>query len=172
VNFPTLALTFLLSRSQGRFAFEVKGKDVVAGREAQVVAYEERVRPTIVHDDTGRDVPSRGRFWIDPGTGQVLRSVLEHEPNGHDWRAWARIEVDYRREPRLDVLVPDSMRETYGTPNAVRPQAYASSGGAGDFDALNRDAALHIATVARYSRYRQFQVDTQESFRPAAPPAP
>ena len=118
VNFPTLALTFLLPESQKRFAFQGRGRHTVGDRETVEVSYVEQASPTIVHDDSGHDVPSRGRFWIDPETGQILRSVLEQDPNGHGWLAWARIAVEYRREPRLDILVPDSMTESYGTPES------------------------------------------------------
>jgi hypothetical protein len=172
VNFPTLALTFLLPESQPRFAFVRKGRRSLGGRDTVEIAYAEKTRPTIVRDDTGHDVRSRGRLWIDAETGAVVRSVLEHDANGHDWLAWARIVVEYRREPRLDILVPDSMQETYATPEYQRGQV----GGVyrPDFDALRRPAPLLIETEARYSSYGQFQVDTQEYFRPApeAPPKP
>ena len=127
VNFPTLALTFLLPENQPRFSFERKGRRSVRGTDAIEVAYAEKASPTIVHDDSGHDVSSRGQFWIDPETGRVLRSVLEHDANGHDWLAWARIVVEYRREPRLDILVPDSMTETYGTPSITGSRTGAST---------------------------------------------
>ena len=167
VNFPTLALSFLLPESQKRFAFQGKGRHPVGDRDTVEVAYVEQSSPTLVHDDSGHDVPSRGRFWIDPETGQVLRSVLEQDPNGHDWLAWARIVVLYRREPGLEILVPDSMTESYGTADPGQPQAEARA----DFDSLRRPLPLHIRTTARYSAYGHFEVETQESFRPLpAPP--
>ena len=175
VNFPTLALTFLLPANQARFAFETKGRRSVRGTDTVEVEYAEKTRPTIVHDDSGHDVRSRGRLWIDPETGAVVRSVLEHDPNGHAWLAWARIAVEYRREPRLDILVPDSMRETYGTPEYHRSQ---EGGTYNPTPSRLRRAPsvqqLSIETEARYSSYGQFQVETQESFRPApeAPPKP
>ena len=166
VNFPTLALSFLLPDSQKRFAFQGKGRPSVMDRDTIEVAYVEQASPTIVHDDSGHDVPSRGRLWIDPETGQVLRSVVEQDPNGHGWLAWARIVVEYRREPRLDILVPDSMTESYGTAPPDQPQADARA----DFDSLRRPIPLHIATTARYSGYGHFEVETQESFRPLPSP--
>jgi VWFA-related protein len=166
VNFPTLALSFLLPDSQKRFAFQGKGRRSVMDRDTIEVAYVEQASPTIVHDDSDHDVPSRGRFWIDPETGQVLRSVIEQDPNGHGWLAWARIVVEYRREPRLDILVPDSMTESYGTADPDQPQAEARA----DFDSLRRPIPLHIATTARYSEYGHFEVEMQESFRPLPSP--
>ena len=168
VNFPTLALTFLLPDVQKRFAFQGEGRHSVRDTGTVEVAYVEQARPTIVHDDSGHDVPSRGRFWIDPDTGQVVRSVLEHDANGQAWLAWARIAVEYRREPRLDILVPDSMTETYGTPESQPPQAEARA----DFDSLRRPIPLHLVTTARYSAYGHFEVETQESFRAAEPSTP
>jgi VWFA-related protein len=170
VNFPTLALTFLLPECQKRFSFQSKGRHAVKDEDAVEVAYVERTSPTIVHDDSGHDVPSRGRFWIDPETGRVLRSVLEHDANGHDWLAWARIVVEYRREPKLDILVPDSMTESYGTADSDQPQAGAATVYTADFDSLRRPVPLHIVTTARYSAYGHFEVETQESFRPVPPP--
>ena len=166
VNFPTLALSFLLPESQKRFAFQGRGRRTIGNRETVEVAYVEQASPTIVHDDSGHDVPSRGRFWIDPETGQVLRSVLEQDPNGNGWLAWARIVVEYRREPRLEILVPDSMTESYGTADPDQPQAEARA----DFDSLRRPLPLHIATTARYSGYGHFEVETEESYRPVDPP--
>jgi VWFA-related protein len=168
VNFPTLALAFLLPDVQGRFAFEGRGRQSVGGMDRVEVAFVEHATPTIVHDDSGHDVPSRGRLWIDPDTGQVVRSVLEHDANGHSWLAWARIAVEYRREPRLDILVPDSMTETYGTPESQTPQADARAG----FDPLGRPLSLHLVTTARYSAYGHFEVETQESFRTTEPESP
>ena len=166
VNFPTLALSFLLPENQKRFAFQGKGRHPVGDRDTIEVAYVEQSSPTLVHDDSGHDVLSRGRFWIDPETGQVLRSVLEQDPNGHDWLAWARIVVLYRREPGLEILVPDSMTESYGTADPGQPQAEARA----DFDSLRRPLPLHIRTTARYSAYGHFEVETQESFRPLPVP--
>jgi hypothetical protein len=173
VNFPTLALTFLLPENQPRFAFERKGRRTVRGTDAVEVEYTEKARPTIVRDDSGYDVRSRGRFWIDPETGGVVRTVLEHDPNGHDWLAWARIAVEYRREPRLDILVPDSMRETYGTPEYHRTEEGAAYNPTPS--RLRRAPTIEqfsIDTEARYSSYGQFKVETQEFFRPAPEASP
>jgi VWFA-related protein len=165
VNFPTLALSFLLPESQKRFAFQDKGRHSLGDTETIEVAYAEQASPTIVHDESGHDVPSRGRLFIDPRTGRILRSVLEQDANGHGWLAWARIDVLYRHERSLDILVPDSMTESYGTPDSDEPEAETRS----DLDSLRRTLPLHIATVARYSAYGHFEVETQESFRPAEP---
>jgi len=166
VNFPTLALSFLLQENRERFAFQDRGRHPVGDRDALEVAFVEEASPTIVHDESGHDVPSRGRLWIDPATGQVLRSVLEQDANGHDWLAWARVVVEYRREPRLGILVPDSMTESYGTPDVEQPLAEARA----DFDSLRRPLPLQILTTARYSAYGRFDVEVQESFGPAPPP--
>ena len=47
--------------------------------EMWAIQYEERQKPTIIRTTTRKDLPSRGRFWIDPATGHVLMSELVAE---------------------------------------------------------------------------------------------
>jgi VWFA-related protein len=76
VNFPTLALTFLHPASQGRFAWSRGGRRRIGAVEAVEVEFEEVARPTIVDRGREGDLPARGRFWIDPARGTVLRSEV------------------------------------------------------------------------------------------------
>jgi len=78
------------------------------------------------------DVPAKGRFWVDPADGSVLRTRLETHPNG----GTNVIYVDYRHDQRLGVLVPHEMIE------------YRSAG------------AEVLEGRATYSNFRHFQVDT------------
>ena len=54
VNAPTLGLLFLRSENQARLAFKRKGTRTIAGFPAVEVAFEEKARPTIIHDPHGR----------------------------------------------------------------------------------------------------------------------
>src|SRR4029450_7172259 len=88
-----LALQFLEPADQPRFRFrrtaerqpttlaEPAGPDgafrVAAGRGG--IQDGDRPKPTIIRTTTRKDLPSRGRFWIDPATGQVLMSELVAE---------------------------------------------------------------------------------------------
>jgi hypothetical protein len=85
------------------------------------VQFEERARPTVVDQDGHDDLPAKGRFWIDPARGTVLRSEAEFrfEPA----RARAHVATQFRPEPKLAMWVPAEMRERYedlpGTPLPV-----------------------------------------------------
>jgi hypothetical protein len=97
-----------------------------------VVEYVETASPTLVAGRRDTDVPSRGRFWIDPTDGRVLRTLFETRPDG----GVNTLEVRFRYEPRLDLLVPGEMIE-------------------------RRNAGLEtLEGRAVYSNFRRFQVDT------------
>ena len=122
-NTPVFALQFLETAHQHRFTFtradartpssaNQTTNDTGAFRvstEVWVIRYEERVRPTIVHTTEGKDVPSRGRFWVEPESGRVLMSELvvgDRDRQG-------TVNVSYQSEPLLGLLVPIEMRERY-----------------------------------------------------------
>src|SRR5262249_27582951 len=102
--------------------------------------YQERMMNTIVRTTNLRDLPARGRFWIEPDTGRVVMSELILE-NRHMRGA---ITVNYQSEPLLGLLVPVEMREHY--------------------DKLS-DRSI-IDALAAYGRFRQFQVRVDEKFAP------
>jgi hypothetical protein len=109
-NEPTLALLFLNEHYVGRFAYARTGEQMVSGRRTTTYNFVEHARPTVIQDHD-RDVPARGTLWIDPVTGHVLQTSLElSAPNG---QLRGRMTVRYGPNPKLDVLVPEEMRETY-----------------------------------------------------------
>ncbi|MBA3295818.1 MAG: hypothetical protein H0U19_02690 [Acidobacteria bacterium] len=126
INVPTLPLEFLLAERQARLRFKAAGE----------ASFEERERPTLIRTPTGDNVPARGAFWIDPVTGRVFSSELrtgEKERN----RLRATIRVTYKIEPKLSMLVPVLMAETY------------------------QSSTIQIAATARYSNYRRFETKTR-----------
>ena len=141
VNVPALGLLFLRPENQGRLAFKRKGKRRIAGFPTAEVAFEEKTSPTLVHDRWMNDVPASGRFWIDETRGTILRTEIEYdletEKSQHTPDTWERglVSTEYRREIGLECFVPDSMTELY------------------NFRGLGR-----IDAVARYSKYRRFEV--------------
>ena len=152
VNVPTLALTFLIPANQPRFKFRrtterlpatagsLSGAEGVfrVSTEVWVVEYQEVRRGTLIHTQNHKDLPSRGRFWIEPSSGRVLMTELLAK--NHDVRA--TIDVSYQSEPLLGLPVPIEMREWYdGLRNGSR-----------------------IEAVATYGKFRQFQVNTNETF--------
>ena len=125
VNTPTLPLLFLTSTYQPRFRFKRAAdhapviERTAGGRspstsfsvstEVWVVRYQEVQTNTLIRTPSGRDLPARGRFWIEPETGRVLMSELVAE----DATVRATIDVSYQSEPLVGLLVPIEMRERY-----------------------------------------------------------
>ena len=141
VNVPALGLLFLRPENQKRLAFKRRGTRTIDGFHAAEVAFEEKASPTLVHDRWMNDVPASGRFWIDETRGTVLRTEIEYdletEKRKYTPDSWERgiVSTEFRREAALGSFVPDSMSELY------------------NFRGLGR-----IDSVARYSKYRRFEV--------------
>ena len=134
INVPTLPLMFLLPDNQRRFRFREVRSGTAPGAGEIVVSYEERERPTIIRTPGGRSIVSRGQVWIDPSSGQIRKTELgTNEPR--DLKTL--ISVTYRYEPRLNLLVPVTMLESYVTPTE------------------------QIAATATYSNFRRFEADAR-----------
>jgi hypothetical protein len=130
INVPTLPLMFLLRDRQSRFRFRSEGSTTISGTPVHIVAYNERERPTIIRTPNGRSVVARGKLWINPSDGRVMKTELStNEPRGLK----AVITVTYEHDARLNLLVPTMMSESYTTENE------------------------QIAGTAKYSNFRRFQ---------------
>jgi VWFA-related protein len=154
INTPTLPLLFLLPQNQSRFRFTRSTRNAPAlarststprnaasasftvPADAWVVDYEEVQRPTLIRTTQGLDLPARGRFWTDLGTGRVLMSELITE----DPAVRATIDVGFQWDPIVGLMVPAEMRERYEG---------------------RRDGAV-IEGNASYGKVRQFQVRATE----------
>jgi hypothetical protein len=147
INVPTLCLLFLDPENQKRLSFEKKGTRSFDGLGTIEVRFVEETSPTLVHDSWQNDVPARGRFWIDPSRGIVVRTEVEYDlqPETRERQQLAFVSTLYRREPGLDIFVPSQMKEWYNLPSG------------------------RIEGTARYSNYRRFQVTTAERAARAAP---
>jgi hypothetical protein len=144
INFPTLSLAFLRPGNQSRFAWKRGGTRRFGSVEGLEVGFEEVARPTLVDQDGQGDLPAKGRFWIDPTRGTVLRSetTFQFEPR----RARAYVATQYRAEPRLAMWVPAEMREAYeDLPGAPAPVFRSPS-----------------EATARYSNFRRFTVTVED----------
>jgi hypothetical protein len=144
INVPVLPLRFLDPSNRWRFKFNLKsrgeGPTVTAdlppsptfrvSTEVWVIEYRETESHTMIRTTGQQDLPSRGRFWIEPSTGRVLMSeFIAENSNVH-----SRIDVSYQSEPLLDLYVPVEMHETY----------------------TDRTYPYRITGTATYSNYRHF----------------
>ncbi len=106
LNVPTLPLWFLESPNTRRFNFRKVGEDTLSGRRVVVVEYTEIARPTFIKTPLGEDVVSSGRFWAEPTTGRVHRTLLT--------ASIASITVNYASRPEVPGLwLPVTMEERY-----------------------------------------------------------
>jgi hypothetical protein len=146
VNTPVFALLVLDPANQPRFRFKITeradpllehGGTKPAG---VVVEFQEIQKETMIRTTNNRDMPARGRFWIEAETGRVLRSELIAE----DPSIRGIIDVAYEPEPSSRLLVPGIMRERYD---------------------LSRDHS-RVDGEATYTRFRQFQVKVDEKLAP------
>jgi hypothetical protein len=152
VNTPVYPLLFLEAANQFRFKFKQTKERTPAtepanaapdgafhvSTEVWVIAYQEKESGTMIRTDGHRDLPVRGRFWIDPATGRVMMSELVAQNR----KLRATLDVSYQSEPLLGLLVPIEMREWYD----------------------NMQTGSHTEAVATYGRFRQFQVNVDEKF--------
>jgi hypothetical protein len=148
INVPTLALLFLQPENQKRLSFERKGTRSFDGLETVEIRFVEEASPTLIHDDWLNDVPARGRFWVEPRRGIVVRTEVEYdlEPESRERRQVAFVSTLYAREDGLDIFVPSEMKELWTLPSG------------------------RIEGTARYSNYRRFRVTTEEKDAREAPP--
>lgn len=150
VNLPTLPLVFLLPDNQGRFEFRLGERKTIDATETVELLFRERTRPTLVKGPRATDLPVKGRFFLNPTRGTVLRSEVEFDFGPE---ARARVTAEYRREPALAMWVPAEMREEYADLAAAKVRTFPSP----------------FKSVARYGKFRQFTVRSEEG---AATPLP
>ena len=143
INVPIMALLFFERSVQPKVKFEqgkagnVKRFDGLAEPSAiWMIEYKETTKGTLVKGLNNRDIPSRGRIWLDSTNGRVLRTEMLSE----DTALRAEIFVTYKAEPGLDLLVPGEMREVYTI----------------------RRNETRIDGLATYGHFRRFTVATSE----------
>ena len=147
INVPFFALKFLAPANRAGFEFRLAGRQEVAGIDAWRVEYMEIASPTVVRNQADRkDVPARGWFIVDPLTGAILETRMELSIG----EVRGEFVVRFRRDTSLGLWVPSEMRETY----LIRPVQHLEAG-RGDWTTITEARAT-------YSKFRRFQVKTEE----------
>jgi hypothetical protein len=135
INNPLLALAFIQGDNRRRFRYEIERRDAAEGSDVWIVASREQSRPTLIRGAFDKDLPAKGRYWIDGGSGRVIRTEVVFE----DPSISATLTTDFRRDDRFGIDVPVSMRELYRL-----------TGG------------REVTGIATYGRFRRFGVSTEE----------
>ena len=141
-NVPTTVLQFLLRQHQERFRFSRRGEEWLGDERFWVVDFRERGRATFIRTPEGRPAAAEGTLWLAPDDGRLVRSRLVVKGEVE-----ARIDVTWRPDERLQLWVPEEMREEYRGPWPA----------AGDRRATGE--RYDIRGVARYSKFRRFEVE-------------
>jgi VWFA-related protein len=146
INVPMMALAIADAARQPSFRFKrvkTDPRDLAerdSGAEVWAIEYRETGKGTMIRGAANRDLPSRGRLWVEGATGRVLRTELISD----DVQVKAEITVNYRAQAGLDLLAPVEMREDYALPQL----------------------GIRIVGRATYSRFRRFTVSTSEKPKP------
>jgi hypothetical protein len=114
-NVPTATLFFFHPGNLARFTFRRKGSERVDGVDAWKIDFEEIARPSLIMTTDGTDVMASGTLWINPADGTILRTHMA--VSGYrTGNSRAEIDVTYRRDAALGMLMPAKMTERYDTP--------------------------------------------------------
>jgi hypothetical protein len=135
INNPLLALAFIQADNQPRFRFSLDRRDPAEGVNVWIIEFREEARPTAIKGAFDKDMPVKGRYWIDGGDGSVIRSeVVVEDPS-----VGARITTDFQWDDRFKIDVPVRMSEIYRLING-----------------------RVVTGTATYGRFRRFGVSTDE----------
>ena len=141
VDAPNFGLAVLHPRNRERYRFEHGRREPRYGVDTVRVEFRETASPALVRTSAGRDVPARGRLWIDPATGALVASELRLDVPG------LRTEIDVRfgRDERLQAWVPLEMTQAYGEKSGFK-------------------RSERVEATARYSAFRRAGTDVQIVF--------
>jgi hypothetical protein len=141
-NVPTYPLKVLYRSNFRRFAFELKGKTSIGNVMVWEIRFTEVLHPTMIMDLSGDDQPQHGTLWIDPATGEVLKTETVIDARRGTVRGTVTFVVTYKENPKLNMLVIDEMREKY-------------------------DSELHrVKCTATYSNFRRFETEVKLDIGP------
>jgi hypothetical protein len=140
INDPAMVLELLDGRHKNQMQFSKTGDATIDDVRVWVVRYQEVGRPTIIRTGDRKDLPARGRVWIDPATGRVLRAEASIDPG---FGVTGTLDVTFELDEKMGFAVPAKMTERY----------------------TNRNLVVVSAGEATYTNYRRFTVDTQENIQ-------
>jgi hypothetical protein len=142
VDVPNLGLAVLHPRNRDRFRFEIGKRGRKHGVDTVPVEFRETASPALTRTSGGRDVPARGRLWIEPATGALVASELRLDVPG----LRTEITVRFVREERLQAWLPAEMTQVYGEKRSA-------------FKRSER-----VEATARYSGFRRAGTEVQIVF--------
>jgi hypothetical protein len=160
-NVPTTAMFFLHPANQGRFRWQKTGEaSAPDGTKLWELTFQEQSKPTVIRSSKGKNVPAKGRVWVNPLDGCVVQTEMLISGFVRDVEeSDAVINVKYAIDPALEIWLPARMNEEYKllrhsqslmSTRGSRPTGLDVELGAGA-------TMTRITGVAEYEGYRQFQ---------------
>lgn len=140
INDPAVVLELLDRRHRDRMRFVRGDDDSVGGVRAWTLRYQEVGGPTIIRTREYKDLPVRGRAWVEPQTGRILRADAAIDLG---FGVTGTLDVTFELDERLGFAVPSKMTERY----------------------TNRNLIAVSTGEATYSNFRRFTVDTEENIQ-------
>ncbi len=139
LNNPLLALAFLQRDYRERFRFTLAALEPDLGPTIRTVQFEEVRVPTLLRLGGNKDMPARGRVWIDETNGRVLKTELrvgqrDFAHSSMTWRPPSTITTTFGLDEVLGIDVPLEMRDHYAL------------------------ESVEVRGVATYARFRRFPV--------------
>ena len=134
---PLMVVAFLQDGYRERFRFNLAGLDKKLGPTVRQVQFQEFKVPTLIKGNGNQDIPSRGLAWIEEDTGRVVKTELRIGGRTSP----TSIITEYKLDEELGINVPVAMRDWYP------------------------DGTGEIRGVATYSKFRRFQVKTEETLK-------
>jgi hypothetical protein len=138
-NLPNLPLEFLHPRNRHRVHHRLDGREKIHGIDTARLVFEEHSTPTIIQRPEGGDMRSLITAWVEPSTGRLIRAQVKIRDARIGVLPFdAIIQVEFRLDQKLGLLVPYEMKEEF-------------------FAGRFREGT----GTARYSNYRQFRTMTR-----------
>ena len=132
--------------NRARSRFRIGARPETDGVQTWRIDFTEIDRPTIIKDRYEADVPANGHFLVEQSTGAIMETQLRIDGTAYI----AEIVVKFHLDPGLGMWVPARMNETYKTARSSLVGAGTSMG-------------VALEGTAKYSRFRRFQVKTEET---------
>jgi hypothetical protein len=144
INSPFMAMAFIQDKYRSRFRLQSPKQEKSVGPDVYAILYQEFVSPTILKGNANRDMPVRGRWWIDASTGRIVKTELLLGANSATFGlSPVDITTTFRYDEELGLTVPAEMEEFYPSTRT------------GD-----------VRGTATYGRFRSFGVTTEEQVAP------
>ncbi len=139
VNIPTLALEYLLPNAIARSNFVRRGEENAQGVRVLKIDFEEWGSPTVIKtgNDSRDDYPASGSIWVEPLTGRIIKTRVRAAND----KVSMESTVLFGRNDAMGIWTPVEMKEVY------------------------EQRAGKIGGDAKYSKFRRFQVTTEEAIK-------